>query len=219
MISTRNLSALPTLEKLKSLTKSLAMLDAIICREWEYRYYSFNSRWATGEEMASMRNGQGDAWFCGFNADGAFLKGFDHESEMSPWKNESSEVWPGVLSSVPKEFKAFATEPAFSMSDTTFCIWRSTRDSRWNTGLINFPNGEDPDGSGWMLSILDGDPDTYKKWAEAYYDQPLSLTAVEQIYADTPLTESLVKQVSAEADLASVLADADEIGYPVAPGS
>ncbi len=56
-------------------------------------------------------------------------------------------------------------------------------------------------------------------WAEAYYDQPLSLTAVEQIYADTPLTESLVKQVSAEADLASVLADADEIGYPVAPGS
>jgi hypothetical protein len=43
MISTKDLSALPTIETLKKRTQSLAMLDAIIEREWEYRYYSFNS--------------------------------------------------------------------------------------------------------------------------------------------------------------------------------
>jgi hypothetical protein len=62
-ISTRDLTALPTMETLKKLTKSLAMLDAIIMREWDYRYYSFNSKWAEGEQMASMRNGQGDGWY------------------------------------------------------------------------------------------------------------------------------------------------------------
>ena len=60
MISTRNLSALPAIEILRKLTQSLAMLDAIVGREWDYRYYSFNSKWGAGEWMASMRNGQGD---------------------------------------------------------------------------------------------------------------------------------------------------------------
>ena len=66
-------------------------------REWDYRWYSFNSKWVEGEQMASMRNGQGDGWFCGFGLPGAFLKGFDHESKMSPWNMESPKVWTGVL--------------------------------------------------------------------------------------------------------------------------
>jgi hypothetical protein len=40
MISTRDLSHLPDIDHLKSLSQSLAMLDAILCPEWEYRYYS-----------------------------------------------------------------------------------------------------------------------------------------------------------------------------------
>jgi hypothetical protein len=47
MISTRDLSALPTIETLRRLSQSLAMLDAIIVRDWDYRYYSFNSKWLT----------------------------------------------------------------------------------------------------------------------------------------------------------------------------
>jgi hypothetical protein len=125
MISSRDLTALPKIEELKKLTQSLAMLDAIVMREWDYRYYSFNCKWAEGEQMASMRNGEGDGWYCCFGFPGAFLKGFDHESEMSPWSMETHRVWPGVLDDVPEEFKSFAIEPAFSMEDTTFGMWRS----------------------------------------------------------------------------------------------
>ena len=46
MISTRNLSALAAIEIVRKLTQSLAMLDAIVEREWHYRYYSFNKRGA-----------------------------------------------------------------------------------------------------------------------------------------------------------------------------
>jgi len=44
MISTRNLAELPEPEALKKLASALAMLDAIIEREWEYRYYSYNGK-------------------------------------------------------------------------------------------------------------------------------------------------------------------------------
>jgi hypothetical protein len=214
MISTRDLTALPTIEPLKKLTQSLAMLDAIMMREWDYRYYSFNSKWAEGEQMASMRNGEGDGWYCGFGLRGAFLKGFDHESKMSPWSMETPKVWPGVLDSVPNDFKSFATEPAFSMDDTTFCVWRSAQDAHWMTGKIFYPDGDDPDGSGWMLSILDGNPNTYKAWAEDYYERSVSLSAVHQIYGHMPLTQKLARELNAAAEFENLLPDAAEIDYP-----
>ena len=38
-------------------------LDAIIEPEWEYRYYSYNSKWSDTEEMASLRDSCGGEWF------------------------------------------------------------------------------------------------------------------------------------------------------------
>ncbi len=63
MVLKATLAALPDIEGLRKLTQSLAMLDAIMSPEWEYRYYSFNSKWDDGEMMASMRNGSGDEYF------------------------------------------------------------------------------------------------------------------------------------------------------------
>src|SRR5215470_11971588 len=216
MISTREVSELPSHDALKKLTQALAILDAIVEPEWEYRYYSFNAKWSDTEQMASLRNGQGDSWFCVFGPPGVFLKGFDHESKMSPWNQDPSAVWPGVLESVPPEFELCLTEPAFSMKDTTFCIWRRAGGSRWETGKITFPEAEDPDGSGWMLAILDGKPATYKEWAEGYYEMSLSIAAIEKIYQGEPLTPELAHELNPDADYSCVLSDAAEIGYPVA---
>jgi hypothetical protein len=190
------------------------MLDAIVEPEWEYRYYSFNSKWSAGEEMASMRNGQADAWFCVFSDVGAFLKGFDHESQMSPWTAQPPHVWRGVLDEVPEKFKPFAAEPAFSMADTTFCIWHGHDDDAWRTGHIEGPSGDDPDGSDWMLSILDGDPEKYKSWAEKYYERPISLPMIEHIYQHHRLTEEFVQSLNPDCDLETLAADIEEIGYP-----
>lgn len=214
MISTKDLTALPSIPKLNRLTKSLAVLDAIIEPEWDYRYYSFNSKWSVGEEMASMRNGQGDSWFCVFSNVGVFLKGFDHESQMSPWNREPPQVWRGVLDEVPEKFKPFATEPAFSMADTTFCLWRGHDDSAWQTGHIEWPSGEDPDGSDWMLSILDGDPQKYKLWAESYYERSISTELIDHVYQHKRLGDDFVRSLNSERDLETLASDIEEIGYP-----
>jgi hypothetical protein len=116
MNSTRDLSQLPDVEGLRKLLQSLAMLDAVVCREWQYRYYSFNARWYTGEQMGSMRNGCGDDFFALFNAAGCFLKGFAHEAPMSPYAFDPPTLWPGVLMGVPEEFSSGLKEPAFKMA-------------------------------------------------------------------------------------------------------
>lgn len=217
MISTRDLTALPDCATLQRLLQSMAMLDAILEQDWDMRYYSFNAKWAPGEQMGSMRNGCGDDFVALFTEAGCFLRGFDHESAMSPWARKGRPVWPGVLDAVPQAFAEALNEPAFNMQDTTFCIWQRSGEPGWSRGAVEFPPGEDdPDGSEAMLSELDGWPETYQAFASQYHEVDLPLAAVTKIYAHEPLTEALLKALSSSRSLDEVRADADEIGYPIA---
>jgi hypothetical protein len=195
--------------------QSLAMLDAILSSDWEYRYFSFNSKWGEGEQMGSMRNGQGDQYFALFNAAGCWLKGFDHEAPMTPFAKDPPQVAAGILDSVPPEFADCLTQPAFVIEETTFCIWRRYQDGQWQRGPVQFPSGnEDPDGSAVLLYYLDGDPETYQQWAEEYYEVEVPLEAVQAIYAHQPLTQQLVSDLNADVTLEELREDIEEIGYP-----
>ncbi|MDQ4120401.1 MAG: hypothetical protein M3209_03035 [Acidobacteriota bacterium] len=214
MVLKQKLITLPDIEPLKRLSQSLAMLDAIMSPEWEYRYYSFNSKWNKGEMMASMRNGSGDEYFILFNSHGAILKGFAHESPMSPFANEPPEVWRGVLDDVPIEFQGFLTEPAFSIEETTFCIWRRYSDVSWQIGNIDYPEDDNPDGSEDLLWILDGNPETYQYFAAEYYEQDIHLSAVQHIYEHKPLTDNIISELNADVSKRELRKDIKEIGYP-----
>lgn len=209
------LAFLPDVESLRKLSQSLAMLDAILSPEWEDRYYSFNSKWHTDEMMASMRNGEGDEYYILFNKDGAIIKGFAHESPMSPFSNKPVKVWKGVLEDVPKEFQSFLSEPAFVLEETTFCVWRKYIDSSWQIGNIDYPTGKDPDGLMELLFILDSNPSTYKEFAEEYYEQEVPLSSIESIYQHKSLTKKLVKTLNEEVSIEDLQEDIQEIGYPV----
>ncbi len=220
MISTRDLSALPDTDNLRRVSQSLALLDAILCPKWDLRYYSFNAHWAPGEYMASMRNGSGNHYFCLFNSAGAILKGFDHESPMSPWRSHPPAIWPGVLDQVPSQFGTFLSQPAFALEETTFCIWRTYTDTRWQRGSIQFPayqrfDGSDySDGSDDLLKILDGDPRTYTRWAQDYYERPVNLEAVTAIYRHNPVTSDLIATLDPGLVIDGLGAVLIEIGYP-----
>lgn len=215
MVTKKRLAALPDISALKNLCKSLAMLDAIMSIKWDSRYYSFNSKWGEGEEMASMRNGSGEEYFILFNSQGALIKGFSHESPMSPWANDPEQVWPGVLDQVPVEFESFLKEPAFSMEATTFCIWRRVRAESWQVGKIKYPDDKDPDGSDELLTILDGDPKRYQKFAEGYYERPADLGSIKAIYEHRPLTPEIIKRLNPDVTIRRLKSDLDEIDYPL----
>ena len=208
--STEILSALPEIEKLRRRCQALAALDAILCPEWEYRYFSFNASWAPGEALSSMRNGEGDDWLILFHADGAIIKGFVVESEMADGCPR-----PGVVDSVPPEFSGFLEEPAFAIDKTTFCFWRRGAEASWASGEVETPDGEDPDGAGKLLRFLDGNPETYRKWGEEYYGARLNPHAIEQIYRHEQLTEFLVRSLNPRARLRDLRPEIEEIGYPL----
>lgn len=216
MISTRTLECLPDISTLRQICQSIAMLDAILEPEWEFRYYSFNSNWAQSEEMASMRDGSGSQYFILFNPVGVIIKGFDLDSFFGQWTGETESIWPGILDQVPAEFDGFLKEPAFVLSETTFCIWRAMTDPEWHIGEIEFPQAEeDPDGSARLLEILDGRPETYQVWAEDYFERHIPLEPIQAIYRHEPLTEILVTALNPELTLADLEADIREIGYPI----
>ena len=186
------------------------MLDAILSPEWEYRYYSFDSHWGNGEEMGSMRNGQGDDFFALFNAYGCFLKGFVHDSPAACESIAPQEHYQGL----PAEFATCVSEPAFSTDDVTFCIWRSFKDTKWHHHSIQLAQDEDPDGSIYLLSPLDGKPDTYWQWSEDYYERDVPLQAVKAIYERQRLTEDLVTALNPDLRLKDLKKDLREIKYP-----
>jgi len=210
MISTRNLDALPDIPALRRLTRSLAMLDAILSPEWESRYYSFDSHWGEGELMASMRNGQGDDWFSLFTRGGVVVIGLDHEAPMFRF----NEPWPGLFDSLPSELAAAVNEPAFDARNSTFCIWRRSAGERWERGPVQFPDGDDPDGSAQLLQILDGRPESYRAFAADYYEVDLPLEAVAAVYRHQPLTPELLARLNADATIDALREDVVEIGYP-----
>jgi hypothetical protein len=218
MISTRDLARLPGIDELRSLTQSLAMLDAILSPEWESRTYSFNARWSRGKAMASMRNGEGDEYFLLFSKAGAILKGFAHEAVMSPYASDPPRVHPGVLDAVPAVFSSFLGEPAFMLEDTTFCIWRTRQDLAWQRGPIELPRGRDPDGSAELLAILDGNTRTYRIYAESYFERRIDPRAARHIYAHEPLTQKVVSMLNEELSLEDLGVDIREIAYPSPPG-
>lgn len=213
-ISTRNLGALPSIDRLKALLQSLAVLDAIMSPEWEYRYYSFNAHWYENEQMGSMRNGCGDEFYALFDNSGCFLKGFAHEYPMSPYRTTPPALWPGLLEGVPSEFSSGVNEPAFSMENTTFCIWRRYGDESWAHGPIDFPEGEDPDGSAFLLEMLDGDPESYRLFAEEYYEAEIPVESIRQVYDHQPLTDEIVASLNPDISLDELVQDLAVIGYP-----
>lgn len=212
-ISTKKLNALPDIDRLKALLQSLAVLDAIMSPEWEYRYYSFNSRWGQNEQMGSMRNGCGDEFYALFNSSGCFLKGFAHEYPMSPYRTNPPELWPGMLEGVPAEFTSGLNEPAFSMENTTFCIWRQCGDESWTHGPIEFPDGEDPDGLAFLLEMLDGDPENYRVFAEEYYEAGIPVDSIRHVYEHRLLTDEIVASLNPDVVLIELTEDLGEIGY------
>lgn len=206
-----NLNKLPNPIDLQILCKSISVLEAIICQEWEYRYYSYQKDWSETEELFEMRNGSGDHLLILFKEDGVCINGFAHERKMK----SLDEIFDGL----PSVFHDFIFGEPVKSIGTTFCIWQTKLDKNWKIGNIIFPNDNYQDGSSELLKLLDGNPMTYKEWAEDYYEEEfeekeLGLNFVKQIYNNSVITKELVEGINfGLIDFEKLESDLIEIGY------
>ncbi|MFI0967151.1 hypothetical protein ACH4S8_38055 [Streptomyces sp. NPDC021080] len=215
-------AALPGIDTLKDLCRSMAMAEAILNPDGEC-VYSYSPQWSETEEAALMRNGSGDEYDMVFAPDGAYIRGFDHESPLSPYHHEDvPRPWPGVLDSVPEAFRRHVEEPAFTDEDgcpvVTVCLWRAADTPSWETGRITFPEGHpDPDGSNRLFELLlDPTPEAFQTFAEDYYEVPADIEALRHIYDLRPLGRRDVAALNPSVDAETVIEAAKVIGYPLA---
>jgi hypothetical protein len=199
--------SIPDPRALRQRAIALAMLDAILCPEGEYRYFHFDPHWAAGEQMASMKNGEGDGWFIHFGAFGIAIKG--DVADLPPRTTRSLAL--EAQRQLPPVFASFLDEAALSMDAVSFCYWRGAAELAWSK--LAAPSLQS-DGSLAFLSILiDGAP-CYADYADDYFEATTPLASIEHIYAHGLLSDELVRSLNPRMDLASAQQAAAGIGYP-----
>ncbi|WP_342511656.1 hypothetical protein MKY34_14175 [Sporosarcina sp. FSL K6-1522] len=182
-------------DALKKNLMHLATLDVILCEEDWLRTYQFDSQWGENISLATIDNGAGDNLVVLFAPEGVILKGFDHESALSPHAREEYEVFPGIYDTTPASLLAYLEDEALERDDVTFCIWHETCDMEWRMGDVQIPIGAE-DGSAFLLRTILTTPEVYVEWAENYYDKVLPVDVVQQVYEGVTITEEIIQSLN-----------------------
>lgn len=202
------LTKLPVIEQCQSLMQSMAVMDAILSPDWEYRYYSYDALWGKDEIMASMRGSDGEHYFALFRADNLIIKGLEQGYPMLPKRFEQKKrmVTPEAL--LPIEFKDFLTEPAFLPEETSFCIWK-IGEKEWNS-FTELKDGE--------LAILErilGGAFAYASWAEDYYEITLKVAELERFFQGAPLTKDICLSWNPKLDWTEFCSEMGALGIQI----
>jgi len=187
--------------------RALAGLDAILCRDWEYRYFSFDTAWYGVQEMASMRSGTGDRCFIVFEPRPiivGYVKELAHRLQLGPGVLRSA-----ARASVPEELSRALEEPAFDTDYLTIFAWYDG--SCWRQFIGEAHWGPELVESRELLRWLGG-PAVYHEWACDYYERDLPFDALAELWASLRIDEVRIGELGAELD-AALVSDLSAIGW------
>jgi len=176
--------------------KCLALLDAIIEPEWEYRYYSYNSKWGPNEEMASLRDSCGGEWFVLFFENNIAFKCTSPEDGLA--KNFEE-----LKKSMPVEFSGFISEPAFSMSEGS-CLWY-VKENKWIKLGENITDLPTPD------TINEITAKEYCNFAEEIYEKEIDPIIIESVF-NGKFTLNTAKEINPNINISNLQSELLEIG-------
>jgi hypothetical protein len=215
LISTRDLSELPAIDALRKRLQQMAALEAVFSVRYGTADHEFHPKWKRSEQMGAIKNGSGDELFAHFTPAGCFIKGFAHESVMTPFRTTPPTLWPGLFASVPSDLSASLNEPAFDIPATTFVVWRRANDREWHTDEIEFPSHYFGDGSQDLLADLIVSASDYTEWLEENYELEVDAGIVASVYNNHPLTDAQLCTLNPSGKLAEMIQAVQQTGYPL----
>ncbi|MFN3151102.1 hypothetical protein [Bremerella sp.] len=206
---------MPSIDALQRRIQQMAAITALFAVEYGEPRFAFYPKWAGGTQVGAIKNGSGDELFCHFTSAGCFIKGFAHESSMTPYRHNPPKLWPGLLDGVPSAFEKSLKEPAFDIPATTFVIWQLANGSEWLTGRIDLSDDEYKDGSADLLEPLSFTHIEFTDWLEENYEVEVDGSIVESVFNNRPLSEEEMLTLNHSQPL-RVLRDAvRETGYSI----
>jgi hypothetical protein len=209
---------MPHIEALRQHMQRLAALTAVFAADLGEPQFVFDLRWRKNQQVAMNIKGCGDELYMHFVRAGCFIKGFAHESEMTPYKRPDHSVWPGVLDRVPPEFNSSMKEPAFDPQATTFAIWRLASDSAWCTGVVEFPPGEYKDGSADLLRPITFTPTEFTEWLAENYETDVDGDIVRSVFDGQPLSDQQMLALNPSSPIHALRSAVRDTGYPIQSG-
>lgn len=204
-MSTRRLDLIPGPVELARRSVALAVLDAILDPDPEFRCHGAAIR-PDQEMIATMRDGSGDGYSIVFCAAGTMIRGYRQQPA-------SGKSLPSALDGVSPELALAADMSVADGFLTTFCIWRRAADTTWHVSGGATDASLARDDSDRCLRLLDGQPATYRQWCAAYFEVLVPINAIAQIYATRPITDKLVATLNPDADPDAVREQAAAMGY------
>jgi hypothetical protein len=192
----KNINDLPSPNAVRKRLQGLALADAILMPEWQYRYFSFNCNWDDNEMLASMRDGAGSEYFIHFSSQGVVGKVLSTELEAS-----NSQL---LLENVPTIFSNFKNESAFNIDHATYFFWKGNDDKLWSASpnnLVIYP----------LLGFLIGNISIYHNWAMDYYEKDIDIDVLEEIIVSLDVSPEQLNIINPDISLKDVSDDIREI--------
>lgn len=167
--------------KIRRALQSAAKCDATVISEDWLRAFWYEENWSDGVDMAKYDNGSGDYIFVFFTSDGkTVIKGFDHNSEVSPHACDEFGIWPGMYDGLPSDLEILIQDEAVEHENVTFCCW-CLDGQTWETGNAVIPEGID-DGSSWLLSMIQMGAIEFIEWGKSYYEDSFERIGEEGVF-------------------------------------
>lgn len=202
------LADLPHPALMKRRLRMWAMLDAVMAPE--LRAFEFHPKWGKGEQVGAFKDGSGNHFFAWFSKKGAVVRGFDHESEMSPFREDPPVVWSGMWRGLPKELVYATKEGAFGEEEITFACWAKGEEGSWKASPEKPPRAD-----GAKELLFGCFSKKARDWASEYYDTPIDPRAMGMLWRDEPLDREALDALNPELDVAEVTAEAKLLGWPI----
>lgn len=214
----KSYACLPTVEELKEILLSQAVLDIMMNDEEDawLRLTSFYKNYFDDVDMAKVDNRAGDHVCFLFSKYGTIIKGFDHESVLSPYANDAGEIAKGIYDLVPPELMKLLEDESVERDDVTFCIWRSQTDSLWRKGQVVLPEDAD-DGEGFLLGFIFENANLWLDWAKSYYEEQaakIETDWIQKVY-ERSITEEIMQMINPGRDIKGAIKELKEIGYDI----
>lgn len=201
------------------LLKKQAILDIIITPEPEswLRLVSYYYDTRKRCHVFKITNGSGDHLYALFTEQGAIIKGFDHESCLSPYQNGNTHIMAEIYNNIPWTLFQLLDDDT-EKNDVTFCLWQLPGESIWHKNQIVLPSvcpqdEEEDGGESFLMKYIFATAEEWYEWASIYYElEEEAWDAAALLYENNEITRSMVNDLNPERDYDTIIDECEVSG-------
>lgn len=196
--------------QLKQTLHKMTILDIIMVPKEEDYLRIITMQKIENGYVYIVDNGSGDSLIIFITSNGAYIKGFDHESK---WNQLAADEWnedfyEQVYKNAPSEFLALVGNEE-ERDETTFCMWCVDDTEKWYQNETLYD--DDDGGKEYLLEYIMESAKEWCEWAEDYYGQELNIDIVKKVYNNSSIDDEIISKLNETRDIKEALQEINDL--------